>query len=55
MKTDDELAAQIASECGHGDYEGAHSRADELIVEQLRALGYTKAAAAWDKVGKWYA
>ena len=53
--TDDELAAKIKAECSHGDLEGAHVRADELVVEQLRELGYVKAAEAWDAVGKWYA
>lgn len=39
----------------NGDYEGAHSIADEALCDLLTALGYVEVVAAWHKVGKWYA
>lgn len=44
---------QVLESCG--DYEWAHYKADELLIEMLKELGYTNIVEAWDKVGKWYA
>ncbi len=42
-----------------GDPEGAHSEADEAVLECLEALGAGDVAAAWrrldDELGFWYA
>jgi len=35
--------------------EAEHLRADEIIVQFLRDLGYKKVAEAWEEVDKWYA
>jgi hypothetical protein len=54
--SEDELVARmIADECSHGDCELAHARADELVIQLLRKLGYGKTVAAWENVDKWYA
>lgn len=55
MDQDAELAAQIARECSHDDIEIAHARADQLVIEKLRELGFVKTADAWEAVDKWYA
>lgn len=38
-----------------GDYEMAHSEADDVLCELLASLGFDDVVAAWAKVGKWYA
>jgi hypothetical protein len=55
MSDDEEIAAKIQYECHHTDTEAAHCRADEILCELLRALGYNKTVNAWDDVPKWYA
>jgi hypothetical protein len=52
---DEEIAAKITYECQCGDTEVAHSRADEILCELLRSLGYDRTVNAWDAVDKWYA
>lgn len=37
------------------DIEMAHVRADEVLMNLLRALGFSDVVAEYDKVGKWYA
>ncbi len=53
--TDEEVANRIKERCSHGDYEGAHSDADEILIELLKSLGYNQTVEAWEAVGKWYA
>lgn len=53
--SDEEFAEKIQYECQHGDTEGAHGRADEILCELLTKLGYTKTVNAWESVDKWYA
>ena len=50
-----ELAAALACELAlsEDDREGAHVRADELLVAELKALGYD--LSAFEEMGKWYA
>lgn len=36
------------------DPEGAHSQADDLLIETLAALGYKKGAAIFTKAERWY-
>lgn len=37
------------------DVEGAHNRADKLLVEFVRSLGHHEIADAFAAVPKWYA
>lgn len=37
------------------DYEVAHSRADDLLCDLLKELGFKEVVDVYDKVGKWYA
>lgn len=57
--TDEDWAARIKVECGEGDpsrdAEIDHGRADDILCELLKSLGYAKTVEAWDKVGKWFA
>jgi hypothetical protein len=46
---------QLSDLQGMGDWEAAHSIADDVLCEVLTALGYEGIVEAWDKVGKWYA
>ena len=38
-----------------GDFEMAHSEADDVLSELLVSLGYRDVVDVWVKVGKWYA
>ena len=56
----DVLAGIAANELtllhGPGDPEGAHGRADKILCELLRELGYgDTVVAAFERVEKWYA
>ncbi len=46
-----EMEAQISNE----DYEGAHSKADEILCEFLKEQGHNDLVALYRKVGKYYA
>ena len=37
------------------DFEADHVRADELMIQLVKHLGYQDIAEAYSKVGKWYA
>ncbi len=52
--TDEAFAALIAL-CSAGDTEVAHGEGDEVLVELVRRLGYTKTADAWEALDKWCA
>lgn len=53
--TDKETAEQIRKRCSHGDIEGAHCTADEILCDLLLSLGYAETVKAWNEVDKWYA
>jgi hypothetical protein len=38
-----------------GDWERAHSKADDLLCKVLSEYGEHELVAAWSDVGKWYA
>ncbi len=38
-----------------GDWEVAHSQADDVLCSLLRFYGHDDVVEAWEKVGKWYA
>lgn len=46
--------AELRRCIANDDYEIAHINADDVLVEFLRALGYSDVADLWDEVGKWY-
>lgn len=50
-----EFIKQLQDWQGEGDYETAHSEADDILCDVLKLLGYEDIVEAWDKVGKWYA
>lgn len=47
-------AAEIENRAMHGDKEEDHGEADEILVEILKNIGFTKTVEAYAKVGKWY-
>jgi len=54
--TPEEFAEKMAAIIdNHGDLEGRHYAADELIIGLLRELGYGKGADLFDETEKWYA
>lgn len=52
--TDKLFAERIARECMTGDPDADHMKADELLLELLRRLGYTETITAYEAVLKWY-
>ena len=52
---DEEYAAQMAAFGESGDIEMVHSKADDLLCEILKELGYVKLVEEFDKLDKWYA
>ena len=42
-------------ECDRYDTECAHGRADEILCELLRELGYSDIVDAYEDIDKWYA
>jgi hypothetical protein len=38
-----------------GDEEGDHVKADRLLVDFVRYLGFTEIVEAYESIGKWYA
>lgn len=55
LSIDDSVARMIVETCMTGDQECDHSKADDILCDLLRILGYEKTVAAWDQVDKWYA
>ena len=52
---DREYAERIRADCGDGDPEATHSRADALLCSLLTDLGMVETVRAWRAVEKWYA
>ena len=50
-----ELLAALRALAKSDDTEGAHGRADDLLCEVLRHLGYGEGVAIFEKMDKWYA
>jgi len=55
IELDEQFAQRIKAEAMSGCNEGDHARADELLCEILRLLGFDRTVDAWERVGKWYA
>jgi hypothetical protein len=51
---DEAFAERIAALSGY-DTEIGHGRADDILCELLKNLGYVKTVAAFDALTKWYA
>ncbi len=52
---DKEWAKRINDEAMSGDFESDHGKADDILCELLKQLGFGETVAAFEKVGKWYA
>ena len=52
---DDLFEKKIQAECMFGDEESDHAHADDILIALIEFVGFTKTAAAWKEVGKWYA
>lgn len=46
---------KMREEISNGDTEIAHSRADYILCELLKTLGYDELVKLYDEVPKWYA
>ena len=53
--TSKEVIKELIEEQENGDYEIAHSIADDILCEFLVSLGYEDVVAEYNLVGKWYA
>lgn len=53
--TEQEAIQEIENKCHSGDKEMDHSRADEVLCDFLKSLGFFDLVEAWEKVDKWYA
>lgn len=55
-RTDEQLAKKLKSKVS-SDNEGMHVEADDLLIEFLRAIGYTQSADQYGEMSKdfWYA
>lgn len=51
----DEAFSALIARYETGDEEADHAAGDDILVELIRRLKFEKTAAAWDKLGKWYA
>jgi len=51
----DEYLSRMKALAKDSDWEAAHSDADDILCEVLRALGYTDLIDYYDKIDKCYA
>lgn len=55
-KMTEKKALELLKSLHHeGDYEMAHSEADNILCDLLETLGYKDVVESWRKIGKWYA
>lgn len=54
-RADDLFAQNILDNCHNGDAEYDHTKADVILLDLLRQLGFEKVCKAWEDVTKWYA
>ena len=50
-----EALGQMKELVKNDDYEIAHSRADDVLCDLLRTMGFNELVDVYDQVGKWYA
>lgn len=53
--TREEAIAALKLEQQNRDREVAHAKADDVLCELLRSLGYGDVVDEFEEVGKWYA
>lgn len=53
--TREQAIEELKEQQGSGDWEVAHSEADDVLCKLLVALGYQDVVDEWEKVPKWYA
>lgn len=53
--TREEAIDRLKQEQANLDVEAAHSNADDVLLDLLKALGYEDVVDEWEKVEKWYA
>jgi hypothetical protein len=51
----DRTWAEKVKACDLGDAEAAHTKADKVLCNLLKALGYTETVEEFEKLDKWYA
>ena len=49
-----ELCEQMKALQGEWDIEKAHGKADDILCEALKQLGYNELVELYEKVEKWY-
>lgn len=55
MERDEIYAKRIENECTAGDAEVNHVKADDLLIELLKEIGFHRTVKAFENVEKWYA
>lgn len=55
MTREEAIAALKELQCSGGDVEMDHIRADDVLCEILKALGYEDVVIEYDAINKWYA
>lgn len=50
-----EAITALKEKCHTGDTECDHGRADDILCDLLKALGYDDVVAEYENVEKWYA
>ena len=55
LMSDDDAAVEMKKLFDNSDTENGHIEADELLCRLLKALGYEKTVAEFEKQNKWYA
>ncbi len=53
--SEEEMIERIRCECFTGDSAEDHERADEILCDILRLLGYERLVETYESVSRWYA
>jgi len=53
--SEEEMIERIKCECFSGESEKDHERADYILCDILRLLGYEKLVDTYESVSRWYA
>lgn len=54
MLDEEEMIERIKCECFTGDSEKDHERADDILCDFLRLLGYERLVDTYESVSRWY-
>lgn len=52
--SEEEMIEWIKCECFTGDPNADHERADEILCDILRLLGYERLVETYESVSRWY-